>query len=72
MKKKKPVLAFNLQSVATKVVYLISCFRNCTIFGISAKMNINLFILVSINELHEESIVPISAFQQSLKFIDRL
>lgn len=31
-----------------------------------------LFILISINELCEESIVPNSAFQQSLKFIDRL
>ena len=30
-----------------------------------------LFILISINELREESIVPNSAFQQSFKFIDR-
>ena len=49
MKKTKPVLAFNLQSVATKVVYLISCFKNCTIFGISAKMNIN-FVYFNIHQ----------------------
>ena len=47
--KKEPVLAFNLQSVATKVVYLISCFKNCTIFGISAKMNIN-FVYFNIHQ----------------------
>ena len=47
--KKNPVLAFNLQSVATKVVYLISCFKNCTIFGISAKMNIN-FVYFNIHQ----------------------
>ena len=58
-----------------KLVYLISCFRNCTIFGISAKWIwslIYLFTLISINESLEKSIVPNCAFQQSLKVIDIL